>query len=314
MFISNDFIHSFYNALLINIFTYTYLIGFFIIPILKYFNKNKYEDYIIQNQRIQKNDFIITTFLFIIAIISLVDIFINKRNFLLNELFNVPVIILYLFYVLIALCVYPKFTSKLWMNLYYRKFAIEKSYLNDEKQEKKNDKNTIYQNILIKKIDYNVSEIKIIYEDGSEVIFDQSFFDKKFYDIHNEKISTSANGVLDINKKEGVIHTFYINGNYRKLGLFSSNVTNLVYQIKNNQQTFTLAKKRNPWDILLSVVNMITLIFACNCFPFFFYFIIVQYFLFCKMEYWSLQKRIILKLFLLLVYILTILFFIIGLN
>lgn len=168
------------NALLINIFTYTYLIGFFIIPILKYFNKNKYEDYIIQNQRIQKNDFIITTFLFIIAIISLVDIFINKRNFLLNELFNVPVIILYLFYVLIALCVYPKFTSKLWMNLYYRKFAIEKSYLNNEKQEKKNDKNTIYQNILIKKINYNVSEIKIIYEDDSEVIFDQSFLIKNF--------------------------------------------------------------------------------------------------------------------------------------
>jgi len=92
----------------------------------------------------------------------------------------VPVIILYLFYVLIALCVYPKFTSKLWMNLYYRKFAIEKSYLNNEKQEKKNDKNTIYQNILIKKINYNVSEIKIIYEDDSEVIFDQSFLIKNF--------------------------------------------------------------------------------------------------------------------------------------
>jgi len=276
------------------------VVSFFLIPRLKY---KKYDSYEEKKIDCVKNDYALTIIYFILIIISTLDFFINDTVFLFSNITRTPLILCFLMYFSLIFILYPKYSSILWVNLYFRNEAYDEKIegIVDIDENAPKDVDLVY----VDRITFNHNEIRLEYKNNQEIVFDEDIFFHSFYNKDGRIIKYDVVKFNHKDKRLVEIKYKVVADTFKSyITLYKTKGTGRVFAIKVGKDLFESNFKPSMIEKIIDILIYILLFIVSQNTISFLLFIFMQYILLNRIFYVNKTIRFFIKIVIIILYLL----------
>jgi hypothetical protein len=290
------------NVMIIVLFISVILISFFLIPRLKYNSRQSFDE---KKLDATKSDYILTIISCILLLTSLLDYFINKRDLLYNNITGTPGFLIIYCYLILVFIFFPKYSSMLWLNLYFRKDAYTKEIEKIVKLDENFNEDVKILNA--KQIIFSHNDIKFVYENDNHITYDESWLSHSFYDESGKIIKYDVININNINKRVVQVKYKIITDSFKSyISLYKTKATNRVFAVKVGKNIYESKYTPSTLELIFDFsIYTLLCIASLNIFSFL-VFAFVQFLLLNRIFYFGKLYRLLIKIAIILFFILII--------